>query len=155
MSEPQITLRIKTANFEIQLEGPRETLLDMTDKDLPKIVEAVSKLVAPPPTPQPSAITAQPQPAVVEAAPGAAEPPPTVTADSCGDAILALMNTPWGRAKPRCLSEIKDALEANALHYSGKVIGFTLTRLTRKQKLRRWKTDDGYVYTGPTSETAT
>jgi len=148
MSNAHIILRIKAANFEIQLEGPREILLDMTEKDLPKIMEAVTKLAAAPhPAQAPSVAAAGAEATSTQATATVTDQVPTVSAGSCGDAILALMNTPWGRAKPRFLSEIQEALEANAMHYSGKVIGFTLTRLTRRQKLRRWKTEQGYVYT--------
>ncbi|MCX8176044.1 MAG: hypothetical protein N3E48_02290 [Candidatus Bathyarchaeota archaeon] len=143
----KIILRLRIGNSELQLEGSRQNILEMIEKDLPKIFEAISKAEIfkdkeehlPPPLTQQEEGFPTPH--------NLAEPYPSISAKSCPEAILQLLSTPWGKKKPRTLSEIKEVLEANALHYSNKVVGFTLTRLTKKQKVRRWKTEQGYVYT--------
>ena len=151
MSESKIILRLKVGEGEIQLEGSRQAILEMLEKDLPKIVESFSRVTVErtgtyPPAPG-TETAAEPSPPTVSSRLEEAEPYPSVRAKSCADAITTLLSTAWGKRKPRTLSDIKEALEANALHYSGKVIGFTLTRLTRRQKLRRWKSEEGFVYT--------
>jgi len=136
LSEPRIILKLKIGETELQLEGSRQTVMEMVNQDIPKIIENISKISLSRTIPEKALNTSQ----VGE------EQYPSITAKSCSEAILALLSTPWGR-KPKGLSQIKSALETNALHYSSKVIGFTLTRLTKKQKLRRWKTEAGFVYT--------
>jgi hypothetical protein len=152
----KITIRLKIGNVELQLEGQRQTVMEMLENDLPKIIGNITKVahdaliplqISPQPTTRLMSTQSQ---TPTHAISTEGEPYPTLQADSCADAIVALLSTDWGRRKPRTISEIKSALEANALHYSGKVIGFTLTRLTRRQKVRRWKSEEGYVYTsGP------
>jgi len=144
LNEGKIILKLRIGNNEVQLEGSRQDILEMLEKDLPQIVENISKIkFEQPPSGTEVSFTSQEKPAEL----GVEEQYPSIQAKSCSEAILALLSTPWGRKKPRSLSEIKSALEVNALHYSGKVVGFTLTRLTKKQKVRRWKTEEGYVYT--------
>lgn len=145
MSENKVNLRIKIATFELEFEGTRQTVMEMAEQDLPRLVELVSKSL--------SSIAST----TVEAAQSVQSPsstgnkledsPASVQGESCADAIVNLLSTEWGRKKPRALGEIKESLDANALHYSGKVIGFTLTRLTRRQKVRRWKLGESFVYT--------
>ncbi len=152
--ESKIVLKLRVKSGELQLEGSRQVIMDMLEHDLPKIIESISQAIPPETGVQKTLIQPTGETALQSAfsSPSAspnidAEPPPSVQAKSCSEAIFALLSTPWGRKKPRTLSEIKVALDANALHYSGKVIGFTLTRLTRRQKLRRWKAEEGFIYT--------
>jgi len=152
--ESKIVLKLRIKSGELQLEGSRQVIMDMIEHDLPKIIESISQAI-PPESDIQKSFTQHTEETASQStfsppatAPNTGvEPPPSVQAKSCGDAIFTLLSTPWGRKKPQALSGIKAALDANALHYSGKVIGFTLTRLTRRQKLRRWKTEDGFVYT--------
>ena len=145
MSEGKIVLKFKIGDTEIQFEGPRNDMLDMIEKDLPKIVESLNKI----PKIDLSAVTPREtiQTVIKPALQGEKESYPSIQAKSCADAIITLLSTEWGKMKPRSISEIRSAFEVNALHYSEKVIGFTLTRLTKKQKLRRWKTESGFIYT--------
>ncbi len=150
MSESRISIRFKVDNIELQLEGSRQLILDMIESDLPKVFDSLSKITA---ERQPRAaatigqVTATPQDISRAPTPLEPEASPSIRAESCSDAIVALLSTGWGQRKPRALAEIMAALEANALHYSRRVIGFTLTRLTRRQKVRRWKAKEGFVYT--------
>lgn len=151
MSESRISLRFKVGGIELQLEGPRQLILEMLESDLPKIFESLSKITAERQPPQPATpidqVAVAPQGTSSIPAPMEPETFPSISAESCADAIVALLSTDWGRKKPRALAEIMAALEANALHYSRRVIGFTLTRLTRRQKVRRWKAKEGFIYT--------
>lgn len=56
----------------------------------------------------------------------------------CSDAIRALLQTEWGK-QPRSMVELKEALEANALYFSKGTLSGTLTLLTKKGHLRRFK----------------
>lgn len=148
MSESKVTLRIKIGTSELEFQGSRQTVMEMMEQDLPKLVELVSRSLSSiaPASVEPATAATQSLPSA-ENQTGEFAPVASVQGQSCADAIVGLLSTEWGRKKPRNLSEIKDSLDANALHYSGKVIGFTLTRLTRRQKVRRWKVGESFVYT--------
>ncbi|MEM2915319.1 MAG: hypothetical protein QXH91_07985 [Candidatus Bathyarchaeia archaeon] len=144
MSEEKIVLKFKAGDAEIQFEGSRNSMLEMIEKDLPKIVENLNKILK---VDLSASAPKEKIQTVIKPAQAENESYPSIQAKSCADAIITLLSTEWGKMKPRSISEITSAFEVNALHYSEKVIGFTLTRLTKKQKLRRWKTESGFVYT--------
>ncbi|MFQ5997815.1 MAG: hypothetical protein ACE5KO_00755 [Candidatus Bathyarchaeia archaeon] len=145
MSENKINLRIKIGTFELEFEGSRQTVLEMAEQDLPRLVELVSKSLPSIASTTVEAVQSAQSPSLPENQ--LEDSPASVQGESCADAIVNLLSTEWGRKRPRTLGEIKESLDANALHYSGKVIGFTLTRLTRRQKVRRWKLGESFVYT--------
>jgi hypothetical protein len=64
----------------------------------------------------------------------------------CDEAILRILETDWGKWRPRTVTELKDALKENELKFSGRILAGVLMGLVRKGKVRRWKTDAGYVY---------
>jgi len=70
---------------------------------------------------------------------------PVVSGSNCSEAVLKLLESDWGN-EPRTLPELTDALKANALHYPSTTLSGVLTWLTKKGKIKRWKTDKGYVY---------
>jgi len=66
--------------------------------------------------------------------------------DECEEAVLRVLETDWGKWRPRTTAELKEALRANELSFSGRVFAGVLMGLVRKGKVRRWKTDAGFVY---------
>jgi hypothetical protein len=70
---------------------------------------------------------------------------PVVSGSNCSEAVLKLLESDWGK-EPRTLPELVDALKANALHYPSTTLSGVLTWLTKKGKVKRWKTDKGYTY---------
>jgi uncharacterized membrane protein len=44
------------------------------------------------------------------------------------------------------MPEIIEALKANGVHYPATTLSGVLMWLVKKGKVRRWKTDEGYVY---------
>ncbi|MFX1537983.1 MAG: hypothetical protein ACFFDI_27635 [Promethearchaeota archaeon] len=56
----------------------------------------------------------------------------------CSDAIKTLLQTEWGK-QPRSMAELKKALEVNALYFSKGTLSGTLTMLTKKGHLKRFK----------------
>jgi len=73
------------------------------------------------------------------------ELPPLPSGLGCSDAIRALLQTEWGK-KPRSMAEIKEALEANAFHFSNGMLSGTLTLMTRGGHLWRVKKAGKWVY---------
>jgi len=146
MSTQPFSLRVRLGNYEIEISGTREEVLKALE-DLPTIVNKVSQAfgtIAPPvavSVASQTPITEGKRPAVAGA------PYPLIQqAKSCSEAVFQLLYTDWGKEKPRTLGDVTTALEANALHYPIATVAKTLERLTRRNKLRRWKTEEGYVY---------
>jgi hypothetical protein len=72
---------------------------------------------------------------------------PKITAsDRCDEAVLRVLETDWGKWRPRTMDELREALEANGMSFSGRVFAGVLLGLVRKGRVRRWKTDAGHVY---------
>lgn len=63
----------------------------------------------------------------------------------CTDAVRALLEKDWGR-KPRSMSEISKALEANQLYFSKGALSATLVTLTKKGDIHRVKEDKNWKY---------
>lgn len=63
----------------------------------------------------------------------------------CSDALRALLQTEWGK-QPRSMAEIKEVSEANALYFSKGTLSGTLTLMTKRGELRRFKKGGNWVY---------
>lgn len=72
--------------------------------------------------------------------------PKIAQTEKCDEAVLKIFESDWGKWRPRTLEELRGALEANGLSFSGKVLSGALFGLVRKGVVRRWKTDADYVY---------
>lgn len=70
----------------------------------------------------------------------------------CSEAVVSLLSTEWGRT-PRTLSELREAMEANAVFYPKTTLSGVLIWLVKKGKIRRWKDKKrGYLYVFNESE---
>jgi hypothetical protein len=134
--------RVRMGEYEVEISGSREEVLGVIG-DLPKLMVNVRcafeglkpKTVA--------TLTVKTEAPKEEAA---AKFPKIVRVESCEEAVLRVLETDWGKWRPRSSGELKEALKANKLDYSGRVFAGVLLGLVRKGKVRRWKTDAGYVY---------
>jgi hypothetical protein len=64
----------------------------------------------------------------------------------CGDAVVALLTTEWGN-NPRTISELREAMEANAVFFPKTTLSGVLVWLVKKGRVRRWKDKKkGYLY---------
>jgi hypothetical protein len=140
------SFRVKMNQNEIEISGTKKEVLDVIEA-LPKLVGQVSKALNPA-----EAMTdaSESKPVVVRlTSPAAASPkmfPSIKEAKNCSGAVVKLLMTEWGTWKPRKTPEIIEALKANALHYPRSTLSGVLAWLVKKGKVRRWKTDAGYVY---------
>jgi hypothetical protein len=66
--------------------------------------------------------------------------------ESYDEAVLRLLETDWGKWRPRTIDELKEALKANRMDYPGRKLAAVLMGLVKKEKIRRWNTDAGNVY---------
>jgi hypothetical protein len=125
------SFRVKMGQQEIEISGTREEVIK-TIEELPSLVASVSKAFE---STKNTTSTSKSVPSVY----------PSISSFSCSEAVLRLLGTDWGR-QARTLTELGEALRANALHYPSTTLSGVLAWLVRKNKIKRWKTDKGYVY---------
>ena len=134
--------------MEVELRGDKDEVLSTLD-DLSSIVGKmtnafdVESLVLPESTVR----------TVVETAPLLDYPKISMTS-KCGDAVVALLTTDWGNS-PRTSSELREAMEANAIFFPKTTLSGVLVWLVKKGRIRRWKDKKrGYLYVINEPETA-
>jgi hypothetical protein len=128
----EFSFRVRFGDFEVEISGSRDEVFKTVEM-LPSLMANVSKAFE-------AAKTSKPTSNV------AASTYPTVSSSNCSEAVLKLLESDWGK-EPRILPELVDALKANALHYPSTTLSGVLAWLTKKGRVKRWKTDKGYVYT--------
>jgi len=125
------SFRVKIGQKEIEISGTREEVMK-TIEELPLLMEMVSKAFG-------STTKGE------ETTQSIGSVYPSVSSSSCSEAVLQLLTSDWGR-QPRTLTELGEALKANAVYFPSTTISGVLAWLVRKNKIKRWKTDKGYVY---------
>jgi len=135
--------RVKMGEYEVEINGTHEEVLN-TIKEMPRLMADVHKAFESF-KPKTTATLTVRKAAAKEKAP-ARKYPEILHAKNCSEAIMKVLETDWGKWRPRTVSELKDAFKANNLRYRGGTFSGVLTRLVNRGKLRRWKTDAGYVY---------
>jgi hypothetical protein len=148
--EESFVFRLKLGEYEIELKGTHEEVTK-TIENLPNLFTNVNKAfeIAKPKTV--ATITVKTEAPPKEAAKAAAETPaqsyPKIGSPaSCDEAVLRLLETDWGKWRPRTMEELKEAMNANGLKYPGRTLNATLDALAEKEKVRRWNTNTGFVY---------
>lgn len=140
------SFRIKINQNEVEISGTQREVLK-TIKDLPNLIESVSKAFV---KINPKISGAEKTPVKVQVVSSAAGPskmyPAIKKAKNCSQGVLKLLETDWGAWRPRTLAEIVEALKINAIHYPSTTLSGVLSWLVKKGKVRRWKTDAGFVY---------
>jgi hypothetical protein len=135
--------RVKMGEYEVEINGNHEEVLK-TIKELPSLMADVYKAFEGL-KPRTTATLTVKKAAAKKETP-ARKYPKILRAKSSSEAILNVLETDWGKWRPRTVSELKEALKANGLRYPGRTFSGVLTGLVKKGKVRRWKTDAGYVY---------
>ena len=147
------SFRVRMDQYEIEISGSQKQVLNAIE-DLPKLIENVSKAFTQM-NPKTN-VTEKPQPVKVRLTPSAPSQPkmyPSIKkAKTCSEAVLKILETEWGAWRPRTMSEISEGLKANAVHYPTTTLSGVLSWLVKKGKIRRWKTDAGFVYILPGKE---
>jgi hypothetical protein len=129
--EIPFSFRVKMGEQEIEISGTREEVIK-TIEELPSLMASISKAFE-------STKNAR------TASKAVTSTYPSISSSSCSEAVLQLLGTDWGK-QSRTLTELGEALKANALHYPSTTLSGVLAWLVRKNKIKRWKTDKGYVY---------
>jgi len=129
--DKEFSFRVRFGGFEVEISGSRDEVFKTVEL-LPSLMANVSKAFE-------AAKASKPNVGVVSSV------YPVVSGSNCSEAVLKLLESEWGK-EPRTLPELVDAMKANALHYPSTTLSGVLSWLTKKGKVKRWKTDKGYVY---------
>jgi hypothetical protein len=136
--------RLKVGDWEVEISGSRNEVLK-TVEELPVLVAHVLKAFGSVRSRPATTLTVKKKAArkknVVQY-----EYPKISRIKKCDEAVLRVLESNWGKWRPRTVSELKEALKANKLSFSGRVVSRVLSGLVKNGKVRRWKTDAGYVY---------
>ncbi|MEM2971665.1 MAG: hypothetical protein QW270_04500 [Candidatus Bathyarchaeia archaeon] len=135
--------RLKTGEYEVEIRGTREEVLK-TIEQLPSLAADVYKAFEGLKPKTVATLTvkseAEKERAFIE------KYPKILHTEKCDEAVLRVLESDWGKWRPRTIIELKEALKANGMNFSGRVLAGVLMGLVRKGVVRRWKTDAGYVY---------
>lgn len=135
--------RVRMGEYEVEVCGSREDVL-RTIEELPSLMGCVQKAFEGVKPKTVATLTVKKEVPKEEA--GAQKYPKIVATEDCGEAVLRVLETDWGKWRPRTMDELKEALTANGLDFSGRVLAGVLFGLVRQGRVRRWKTDAGNVY---------
>jgi hypothetical protein len=141
--------RIKLGEYEVEITGTHQEVTK-TIQNLPDLVGHIQKAfeVAKPKTVTTLTVKTEPPVASARAAPRTAAQtyPKVKSTANCEEAVLALLETDWGKWRPRTMEELKDAMKANSIKYTKRGLAGTLNKLSEKGMVRRWSTNTGFVY---------
>jgi len=137
-------LRVKMGEYEIEVGGTRDEVLRTID-DLPSLINNIQKAFDYARPKKFATLTVKTEAPKDER--NVSEKYPRIAgANTCTEAVLRLLETDWGKWRPRTVEELRDALKANGLEYPGRTLAGVLLDLVKQEKIRRWNTDSGYVY---------
>jgi hypothetical protein len=137
--------RIKIGDYEVEIRGTHEEVTK-TIENLPALVMNVHKAMENVKPKTVATLTVKTEPATKEEPEAPAKSYPKITAPaSCAVAIMRILETDWGKWRPRTVDELKDAMKANYLKYGSRELTETLNKLAEKGSVRRWNTNTGFV----------
>jgi hypothetical protein len=137
--------RVRFGDFEVEVSGSREEVL-RTVEMLPGLIVKVREAFEGLEPREKAKITVRTE------APKAEEKiivqgfPKIAPTENCAEAVLRILESDWGKWRPRTVDELKKVLVANGLNFPGRVLSAALLGLVRKGTVRRWNTNAGYVY---------
>jgi hypothetical protein len=140
--------RVKIGEYEVEIKGTHEEVTK-TLKDLPNIVTNIHKAFenVKPKTVATLTVKTEPAAKAKETPKAPAQTYPKITGViNCEEAILGLLETDWGKWRPRTMEELKDAMKASKITYTKRTLERTLNKLADKGMVRRWSTNTGFVY---------
>jgi len=139
------SLRVRLGQCEVEISGSRDEVLK-TVEDLPNLVATISEAFAHAGVEESKEPIVEQASSLPSSAPVSVIYPSIQSSRNCSDAVLKLLSSDWGRATPRTLPELIEAMKANAVHFPATTLSGVLNWLVRKGRVKRWKTDKGYVY---------
>lgn len=137
------TFRVKIGEYEVHIEGTREEVMK-TVQELPSLFVQVHKAFESVKPKTVTTLTVKTEPAKADAS--VQKYPKIPRTENTEEALGNILETDWGKWRPRTIDELKEALQANGLDFPGKTLASVLNGLVRRGKIRRWNTKAGFVY---------
>jgi len=135
--------RVKVGDYEVEIKGERAEVLD-TVKDLQSVMADIQKAFEPVKPKTIATLTIKKEPTKEEMP--SQKFPKVPKSGNCAESILKLLESDWGKWRPRTVDELREALKANDMEFSGRLFSGVMLGLVRGGKVKRWKTDAGTVY---------
>lgn len=140
------TFRVKMGDYEVEISGTYEEVNKILEK-LPSIVNGVHAAFEEVKPKTVVTITAKTEETPKETAKTVKEIHPKIgQVTDVQEAVITILETDWGKWRPRTMDEIREVMKANDLKYSSRVISDALDQLVEKESLKRWNTNTGSVY---------
>jgi hypothetical protein len=129
-------ISVRIGEFQVELEGSHGNVEKLMGKKLFDFIKELQE------TTKVMPISTEVAP---EIAPEEEAVPPLGRPSTTTDALSQLFKTDWGK-KPRVLSDVMQALEANGLYYQKAVVAKVLVDLIKKKELRRIGSKGSFQY---------
>ncbi len=137
------SIRLKTGDYEVEIDGDYGDVMN-TIKNLPNLVVDIDKAFDKIKPKKVATLTVKTENATPQKT---SKPYPQIQySGKLDEALLRILETDWGKWRPRTLDELDEALKVNGSEQSLRALGATLMDLVKKGKIRRWNTNAGYVY---------
>ena len=144
IAEKNFGFRVKMGDYEVDINGTREEVL-RTIEDLQNLITNINKAFENVKPKKITTLTVKTEAPKQEKTLSEKYPKITPT-EGFDEAILKVLETDWGKWRPRTIDELREALKANGMDYPGRMLAGVLIGLVKKGKIRRWNTDAGFVY---------
>jgi hypothetical protein len=144
----RFAFRIKIGEYEVEIKGTPDEVTK-TLEDLPNIVTKVHKAFdnIKPKTVATLTVKTEPPTKNKETPKTPAQTYPKIASVSnCEETIILLLESYWGKWRPRTMEELDEAMKANKIKYTKSTLEGTLNKLANKGMVRRWNTNTGFVY---------
>jgi hypothetical protein len=142
------SLRVKIGEYEVELSGTRQEVME-TVENLPDLIANVHKAFecTKPKTVATITVKTAEEPKTAKPAETPAQSLPKIAATENADqAVLRVLESDWGKWRPRTVEELKQAMQTNDLKFTERVLDSALDGLSKKGLVRRWNTNTGFVY---------
>ncbi len=142
----RFTFRVKMGEYEVELGGTYEEVSKALEK-IPVTVNSVHAAFEEIKPKTVVTITAKTEESPETPAKTAKEIHPKIgQVKDVREAVVAILETEWGKWRPRTVDEVKEVMKANQLRYPNRVVSDTLEQLAEKGIVKRWNTNTGSVY---------
>lgn len=137
------SLKVKMGEYEVEISGQREEVMK-TIEELPSVVTSVGKAFENARPKRVATLTVKAETSKKDA--NNQNYPKISPTEDCEEAIIKILQTDWGKWRPRTIDELRDGLEANGQSRAARALATALNGLVKKGLIRRWNTDAGFVY---------
>lgn len=137
------SLKVKIGEYEVEISGERGEVMK-TIEELPRVVTNVGKAFENARPKRVATLTVKAEPSKRDA--NNQNYPKISPTEDCEEAIIKILQTDWGKWRPRTIDELRDGLEANEQGHAAHAVAAALNGLVKKGLVKRWNTDAGFVY---------